>query len=177
MTTDDVASVRASRRTVLAAGAAAALAGCSKYGDEGGGGEAPTAPSATATPGSPTPAEPEPSGDGPTSGKPPKGEASSEQPPAGEELAKTSDVEVGGGKIFKDKKIVVTQPTAGDFKAFSAVCTHAGCTVNDVSGGTINCPCHGSKYRIADAAVADGPAPAPLSPQQITVSGDSIRLP
>ncbi|MDG4860700.1 Rieske (2Fe-2S) protein [Streptomyces sp. T-3] len=152
-------SVPASRRTVLAAGAAAALAGCSKYGDEGGGGDAPSTPATTGT---------QPPGEQPSS---------SQQPPAGEELAKTSDIEVGGGKVFEDKKLVVTQPTEGDFKAFSAVCTHAGCTVKDVSGGTINCTCHGSKYRVADASVAAGPAPRPLPPQQITVSGDSIRLP
>lgn len=83
---------------------------------------------------------------------------------------------MGGGKVFAGQKVVVTQPTAGDFKAFSAICTHAGCTVNKVADGTIDCPCHGSKYAIADAAVVGGPAPKPLPPKQITVAGDTIRL-
>ncbi|WP_372347670.1 Rieske (2Fe-2S) protein [Streptomyces sp. KL116D] len=155
----------ASRRSVLVAGAAALAAGCSKYGDEGGGGD-------DAQP------EPEPSGT-PSSGASSAGGPSSSgagQPPAADELTRTTDIPVGGGKVFADEKVVVTQPEKGDFKAFSAVCTHAGCTVRDVSGGTINCPCHGSKYRIADASVAGGPAPRPLPPQKITVTGNSITL-
>ncbi|TGB10684.1 Rieske (2Fe-2S) protein [Streptomyces sp. MZ04] len=148
------------RRTVLATGGAVALsAGCTKYGDEGAEPEPPPAASSSA-------AAPSSSSDG---GK-------SQKPPAAEELAKTTDIPVGGGKIFKDKKVVVTQPEEGDFKGFSAVCTHSGCTVGEVADGTINCPCHGSKYRVADASVADGPAPRPLPPQKITVTGKSITL-
>ncbi|MET8474576.1 Rieske (2Fe-2S) protein [Streptomyces sp. NPDC006422] len=147
----------ASRRSVLVAGAAALAAGCSKYGDEGGagGGGASTKP--------PSSSAAEPS-------------ASGKKPPAAKELTKTSDVPVGGGRVFPTDKVVVTQPAKGDFKAFSAVCTHQGCTVKDVSGGTINCPCHGSKFRIADASVAGGPAPRPLDPRGIEVTGNSITL-
>jgi Rieske Fe-S protein len=89
-------------------------------------------------------------------------------------LAKTSDVPVGGGTILTDKKIVITQPQSGTFHAFTAVCTHAGCTVGSVSGGTINCPCHGSKFNIANGAVVNGPAAAPLAPVNIQVQGTSI---
>ncbi|MDX3309562.1 Rieske (2Fe-2S) protein [Streptomyces sp. NPDC054884] len=95
---------------------------------------------------------------------------------AGQELAKTSDIPVGGGKIFADEKVVVTQPTKDDFKAFSAVCTHQGCTVGTVADGVIRCPCHGSEFRIADGSVAGGPAPKPLPPEQITVAAGAIRL-
>ncbi|MFG2653015.1 Rieske 2Fe-2S domain-containing protein [Streptomyces sp. NPDC048436] len=145
------------RRTVIAASGAVALtAGCSKYGDEG--------------------AEPEPPKSEASSSEPSKSGGKKQPPPKGEELAKTSEIPVGGGKIFKDKKVVVTQPEKGDFKAFSAVCTHSGCTVSAVEGGTINCPCHGSKYRVADASVADGPAPRPLPPRNINVTGNSITL-
>jgi Rieske Fe-S protein len=91
-------------------------------------------------------------------------------------LAKTSDIPKGGGKVFKKEKIVVTQPSEGEFKAFSAICTHAGCPVGSVSGGTINCPCHGSKFSITDGSVADGPANEPLKEKQIKVDGDSISL-
>ncbi|WP_149178878.1 Rieske (2Fe-2S) protein [Streptomyces sp. TRM49041] len=99
-----------------------------------------------------------------------------ESPPEGEELAATSDIPAGGGTIFRDEKVVVTQPVAGEFKAFSAVCTHQGCTVGSVANGLINCPCHGSRFRITDASVAAGPATRPLPAREITVSGDTIRL-
>ncbi|GAA0497664.1 hypothetical protein GCM10010361_74050 [Streptomyces olivaceiscleroticus] len=78
--------------------------------------------------------------------------------------------------IFKAQKIVVTQPTDGHFKAFSAVCTHSGCLVGKVSSGTINCPCHGSKYAIADGSVRHGPATKGLSSVPLKVSGGEIEL-
>jgi Rieske Fe-S protein len=96
--------------------------------------------------------------------------------PAGTAVAKTSDIPVGGGKVFGDARVVVTQPTQGTFRCFTAICTHQGCTVADVAGGTINCGCHGSKFNAADGAVVNGPASTPLAPQQITVTGDSIEL-
>jgi nitrite reductase/ring-hydroxylating ferredoxin subunit len=95
---------------------------------------------------------------------------------AGQELAKTGDIPVGGGKIFADEKIVVTQPTEGEFKAFSNICTHQRCPVANVSGGTINCSCHGSKFSITDGAVQNPPATQPLPEKQIKVSGDSITV-
>ncbi|MFE5143863.1 Rieske (2Fe-2S) protein [Streptomyces fagopyri] len=140
------------RRTVLGTGGAAALlVGCSKYGDSGGSSQASAPPATSVSP--------------PASGA-----------AGGTELARTSDIPVGGGKIFKDRKIVVTQPTKDEFKAFSAICTHQGCTVSTVADGTIDCPCHGSKYRITDASVAAGPATTPLPAEKITVEGNSIRL-
>jgi Rieske Fe-S protein len=72
--------------------------------------------------------------------------------------------------------VVVTQPAAGEFKAFSATCTHQGCAVKSVSEGVINCPCHNSNFSITDGSVQSGPAREPLPAVQITVSGDSIRL-
>ena len=74
-------------------------------------------------------------------------------------LAATSDIPVGGGKIFDTQLVVVTQPSAGEFKAFSAVCTHMGCTVSQIADGRIDCPCHGSEYSIKNGAVLAGPAP------------------
>ncbi|MFI6409650.1 Rieske (2Fe-2S) protein [Streptomyces sp. NPDC050548] len=102
--------------------------------------------------------------------------SSSVKASGGQELAKTADIPVGGGKILKAQKVVVTQPKKDEFKAFSAICTHQGCTVSAVANGTINCPCHGSKFNIADGSVAGGPAPKPLPAEQITVEGNSIRL-
>ena len=80
---------------------------------------------------------------------------------------------VGSGVIVDD--VVITQPTAGDFKAFSSKCTHKGCAVNKVADGTIDCPCHGSKFNL-DGTVAKGPATKPLETKDISVQGDSIVL-
>ena len=96
--------------------------------------------------------------------------------PANTVLGKIADIPVGGGKIFAPNQVVVTQPVKGTFKAFSSICTHLGCPVASVANGTINCDCHGSKYAIATGAVVAGPAPRPLPPKQITISGDSITL-
>lgn len=89
---------------------------------------------------------------------------------------KAAEIPVGGGKVFDALKVVVTQPTAGDFKAFSAVCTHQGCTVNNVSNGVIMCPCHGSQYDIATGAVRQGPATKPLPAKAVTVGTDGITV-
>jgi Rieske Fe-S protein len=90
------------------------------------------------------------------------------------QLATTAEVPVGGGKIITGPNIVLTQPVAGTFKGFSAVCTHQGCIVDAIANGTIDCPCHGSKFSIKDGSVVNGPAPSPLPPVAITVQGTSI---
>lgn len=91
-------------------------------------------------------------------------------------IGSTSDVPVGGGKIFTAEKVVVTQPTAGDFKGFSAVCTHQGCPVSKIEGEDIVCTCHGSKFSIKDGSVVNGPASSPLSAVKITVSGSDLSV-
>ena len=63
--------------------------------------------------------------------------------------------------VLADRGIVLTQPVAGTFKGFSSTCTHQGCAVSQVVGGTINCPCHGSRFAVADGSVTAGPAPSP----------------
>ncbi|WP_409473349.1 Rieske (2Fe-2S) protein [Streptomyces sp. HC307] len=93
---------------------------------------------------------------------------------SGTVLGKTSDVPEGGGKIFGD--VVVTQPTAGEFKAFSSKCTHQGCAVKDVKDGVIVCPCHDSRFSATDGSVQKGPATQPLPAEEITVEGDEIRM-
>ena len=91
-------------------------------------------------------------------------------------LGQAADIPVGGGMVFTDAKVVVTQPTKGVFKAFSAVCTHVGCLCNQVADGTIDCPCHGSKFKITDGAVVAGPAPTALPTAPITVTDGKIML-
>ena len=148
--------VRSSSRRAVLAGAcgacAAALAGCARYGTSNGL-AAPPAPGGAASSAA--------------------GAASS----AGTNpavLASTADIPVGGGTVLTDKKIVITQPQAGSFHAFTAICTHLGCVVSTVSGGTISCPCHGSKYSSVNGSVVNGPATLPLAAVSIKVQGTSI---
>ncbi len=94
----------------------------------------------------------------------------------GETLGPVSDVPVGGGTVFADQEVVVTQAGEGEFKAFSAVCTHQGCLVGQVDGDQIQCPCHGSVFSAADGSVVKGPATSPLEAVEISVDGDQITL-
>jgi nitrite reductase/ring-hydroxylating ferredoxin subunit len=135
------------------------IAGCSTYNANNGGVNGPP------------PSQPQPSG-----GTPAAGTSAAGTPAAGGAavLASTASVPVGGGKILNAQKIVITQPTAGSYKAFTAVCTHQGCIVDTVAGGTIDCPCHGSKFSVKDGSVVNGPAASPLAPVAIKVEGTSI---
>lgn len=104
------------------------------------------------------------------------GPAPTAAPAPGTPVASTSDIPVGGGRIFAAYDLVVTQPMAGTWAAFSATCTHQGCTVAAVEGGDIVCPCHGSRFAVADGAVTTGPATRPLPTRAITVAGRSIMI-
>ena len=163
MTQEPQTDSLATRRGVLAGvglvGLASAITAC-------GGGTSSSAPAAggAATPG------------GPESSAPAAAASSAAAGGAAGALATTSQIPVGSGMIFPGKQVVVTQPTANEFKAFSAVCTHMGCIVNQISNGTIDCPCHGSQYSITTGDVVAGPAPKPLPAKTIKVSGDSIFL-
>ena len=165
-----------SRRTLLActgAACAAVLTGCAR-GSTGNGAMAASQPaqSSSTTAAPPAWASRAAAGlDQPVLGQPASGKPASTQPPS---LALTSEVPVGGGKILAGKKIVITQPRAGSFEAFTAVCTHQGCIVSSVSGGTINCPCHGSKFSVTNGSVVNGPAASPLASVSIKVQGTSI---
>jgi Rieske Fe-S protein len=144
-----------SRRHVLAAGAvgvgALALTGCSsdKAKDAG----------------SPTPAAPSPSASSSASGG-----------TSGGSLAKLADIPVGGsvaGKGPDGRPALFSQPTAGTVVAFSAICTHKGCTVAP-AGKELHCPCHGSKYNAATGEVLGGPAPRPLSKIDVHVASGEV---
>lgn len=107
------------------------------------------------------------------------GPAPTSSPPdglAGRPLASTSDVPVGGGKILASDHVVLTQPSQGTFKAFSSTCTHQGCTVGEVSGGSIKCPCHGSQFSAQNGSVQQGPASRPLPQYQVKVNGGQLTL-
>ena len=107
------------------------------------------------------------------------GPAPTSSPPdglAGKPLASTADVPVGGGKILGSEHVVLTQPSQGTFKAFSSTCTHQGCTVGEVSGGSIKCPCHGSQFSAENGSVRQGPATRPLPQYQVKVNGGQLTL-
>jgi Rieske Fe-S protein len=158
---------RATRRGVLAGVGLVGLAGAVSACGSGGSSSSSAAPNTGAPQATGAGSVPSSASGGPASG----GSTSGAQA-----LATTSEIPVGGGKIFATEKVVVTQPTANDFKAFSAVCTHMGCIVATISDGTIDCPCHGSKYSIKNGAVVNGPAPSPLAAEPIKVTGSNIFL-
>ena len=102
------------------------------------------------------------------------GGSDAEPPKSGTVLTTTGEVPVGGGVILAEDGLVVTQPEAGTFKAFSSKCTHQGCQVTKVTDGTINCPCHGSKFSISDGSVQAGPAKSPLPETTVSVDGQDL---
>ncbi len=154
-------SIPLGRRAVLAGGCGAvcavALTACATY-DYGS-----RAPAAAPPP----PPPPDPAGGGSGGGSGGGG-----APP----LVAVADVPVGGGVVLAAQNLVVTQPQAGTFKAFDAACTHQGCAVNEVADGTINCPCHGSRFAVSDGAPTEGPATQPLPERTVAVQGTSIVL-
>jgi Rieske Fe-S protein len=128
------------------------LAACGSDEDTGGSGSASESPSSA----SPSPS---PSDSGPT---------------AEEGLVATGDVPLNGGVILEDAEVVVVQPAEGEFRCFSAICTHAGCVVASVADNRIQCDCHGSVFSAEDGSVVNGPASSPLEAVEVTVSGDQV---
>lgn len=104
------------------------------------------------------------------------GGSSAAAPPADGALATVSEVPVEGGYVNQDSAVVVTQPQAGTYKAFTAVCPHQGCLVSQVVANEIICPCHMSKFSAADGSVISGPATQGLAAADVMVKGDSIVL-
>ncbi len=93
-------------------------------------------------------------------------------------VATLDKITVGGAISATDstgKPIIVARPTSTTAVAFSAICTHQGCTVNP-SGGQLDCPCHGSVYNAMTGAVENGPAERPLPPVSVTVKNGSVFL-
>jgi Rieske Fe-S protein len=163
----------ATRRCVLLGagvlGAAGVLTACSTAAvpyDANQQGQAPGADPATA--GMTTPSA---AGNGAMASSPSSGAQT-----GGTVLGLAADIPVGGGMVYQAAQVVVTQPAAGQYKGFSAICTHVGCILNQVAGGTINCPCHGAKFKIADGSVVAGPATAPLASAKVTVTDGKVYL-
>jgi Rieske Fe-S protein len=167
---------------VSLAGLSGALAGCSTsavpYGANEAGavpGQAPGAmPASTAMATSGTMSNP--GGAMQASPAPSHTAASKGAKAAGTVLGAASEIPVGGGKIYKAARVVVTQPARGQYKAFSAVCTHVGCIMSEVANGTIDCPCHGGQFKITNGAVVAGPPPSPLPARPVKVVNGQVVL-
>ncbi|MFI6125192.1 Rieske (2Fe-2S) protein [Streptomyces sp. NPDC051064] len=147
MSASQETQVHVGRRAVVAVGAtglAVALTACGGGSKDSGGSDT---------------VEPAEEGDGANGGAP---------------LARTADIPEGGGVVFADQGVVVTQPKAGEFKAFSSKCTHQGCAVKGIADGVITCPCHNSTFDAATGEATGGPATMPLPEKQIRVEGGSI---
>lgn len=144
------------RRTVLQAGGLVAVGGlvaaCGSSGEAAASSSAPAAESSGAA-------------------------ASSAAPSSGAgAVASVSDIPVGGGVVLVEPAVVITQPTAGDVKAFTAICTHQGCLVSEVVDNEIICPCHGSRFSATGGSVITGPATAPLTSAGVAIEGGSVVL-
>jgi nitrite reductase/ring-hydroxylating ferredoxin subunit len=97
--------------------------------------------------------------------------------PAGTALGPSNKIPVGGGVIYKDKRVVVTQPKKGEYKAFDALCTHASCLVDQVESNVIHCPCHSAKFSAVDGSVIrPSVARRPLGPKNVTEADGTIYL-
>ena len=156
------ALLRAAGLAALAGGGATALAACSSDAGVAAPAASSAAPSASTNSAS---ASATPSAASSSAGS---------AAPSGPSVA-TADVPVGGGVILKDADYVITQPTKGEFKAFSKICTHKGCPVAEIAT-TINCKCHGSKFSIEDGSVVNPPADKPLAEAKTTVSGSKVYV-
>lgn len=89
---------------------------------------------------------------------------------------KAADVPVGGGTILANANYVVTQPSAGTYKAFNKTCTHQGCPVSKIVGSNIVCACHGSTFSIVDGSVTNPPATKPLPAAKVTDQGGTLVI-
>jgi Rieske Fe-S protein len=147
-----------SRRRVLGLAAAAGGGGLLLVGCGGAGGAGTSGGSGTSA------------GSGTSGGADPTGSPAG----SGTDLVATSKVPVDGGVVLDGPQVVVTQPSSGTFKAFTAVCTHQQCLVASVQNGLITCPCHGSQYSAADGSVQRGPALQPLSEIAVTVTNGKV---
>ena len=87
-----------------------------------------------------------------------------------------AEVPVGGGKILTDAGYLVTQPAAGQYKAFVKSCPHALAPMSSIMNGQIVCDRHGSRFSINDGSVITGPAESGLGRAKVTLSGDTLRV-
>ncbi|MFC9928166.1 Rieske (2Fe-2S) protein [Streptomyces sp. NPDC127190] len=93
----------------------------------------------------------------------PGGGGAAAAPTAPVDLGAESEVAKGGAKLYRDHNVVVSRDRDGTLKAYSTICTHAGCPINKLEGTTLICPCHGSQFDAVTGKVVQSPATAPLT--------------
>lgn len=105
------------------------------------------------------------------------GGSASSPPPGAVRLGPGNRLSAGQAATYSDPSDgspdILIRDEAGELKAFSAVCTHAGCTVG-YEGGVIYCPCHGGEYSAETGEVIAGPPPSGLAPRRVVESGGQI---
>ncbi|MFD1659852.1 Rieske (2Fe-2S) protein [Streptomyces caeni] len=104
----------------------------------------------------------------------PGGGATPTTPTAPVTLGAESEVPKGGAKLYQDQNVVVSRAEDGSLKAYSSLCTHAGCAINKLSGTTLVCPCHGSRFDASTGKVTQSPAVAPLQELSVEVKDGRI---
>ena len=130
---------------------------------------AAAATDATTAPASPQGPQPKPKPKK-KGGKEPKLVKASDTP-----LGTTDQVPVNGGMLFEADEYIVTQPKAGKFVGFDALCTHEGCPVDVFdTPNTMSCSCHGAQFDANNGKVKGGPARKPLPKKPIIVEGNNI---
>jgi cytochrome b6-f complex iron-sulfur subunit len=94
------------------------------------------------------------------------------------DAGKKSDIPKGGAKkIFVDNKpVLIIQPKSGDFRAFSAICTHLGCIVDwETKKNRFFCPCHAGVFD-SFGNVISGPPPRPLPRYEVKIEGEKVLV-
>ncbi|BAU82412.1 Rieske (2Fe-2S) protein [Streptomyces laurentii] len=102
------------------------------------------------------------------------GHAQNPVPTAPVELGAPSEVPVGTAKLFREQRVLVHCPAEGQYKAFSAQCTHAGCLLDKIEKNEGNCPCHGSRFDVTTGKALQGPATVPLPEVPVRVENGKL---
>ncbi|MFJ8797622.1 Rieske (2Fe-2S) protein [Streptomyces sp. NPDC102487] len=89
-------------------------------------------------------------------------------------LGAETEVAKGGAELYQDQNVVVSRAEDGSLKAFSSICTHAGCAINKLDGTTLVCPCHGSEFDARTGEVLRAPATEPL--KALTVEAKNGKI-
>ncbi|MHB9862622.1 Rieske (2Fe-2S) protein [Streptomyces sp. YIM S03343] len=95
-------------------------------------------------------------------------------PTAPVELGAASEVAKGSAQLYLDQNVVVSRASDGTLKAYSSICTHAGCAINKLKGTTLVCPCHGSEFDARTGKVLRAPAIAPLTELSVETKNGKI---
>ncbi|WP_329397858.1 Rieske (2Fe-2S) protein [Streptomyces melanogenes] len=89
-------------------------------------------------------------------------------------LGAPEEIPVGGAKLYREQRVMVSCPAKGEYKAFSAQCTHAGCVLDKIEDGHGNCPCHGSRFNVMTGKPVQGPATVPLPSVPVKVKDGKL---